>query len=184
MLRLSYDSLAAVVLLVSATYAARAWRFAPLGQTGQFSLIAAAGAGYLGIDELFSLHEHLGHAMYYRLGWREPPGINHFDDLIVMLVALAGLAVFAWYRVEVLRAPKFAALVCLGLALFAAAIGWDAVADPTRTVSWWTEETLEFAGALAMLAAFWVRLANVRLLAPGGGVEAPPLADRVSPDLV
>lgn len=172
MLRLLYDALAALVLLASAAYATYSWRSHPTGRTGQFSLIAAAGAFCLGMDELFSVHERLGHAMYYDFGWREPPGINHFDDLIVMGVALAGLAVFAVYRHEVFRVPAFAGLASLGLALFAAAIGWDAVADPTRTTSWWTEETLEFGGALSMLAGFQVRHRHVLTLA---GVSRDPL---------
>lgn len=139
-------------------------------------MIAGIGAGYLALDEFTSLHERLGHAMYYDFGWREPPGINHFDDLIVMVVALIGLSVFAFYRDEVLRLPKFALLTGCGLAFFAAAIGWDSIADPTRMASWWTEETLELAGAALMLAAFSYRLnvagkqANVRMHAPGDGV--------------
>ncbi len=165
MLRLCYDSLAAIVLLASAVSAVQAWRLAFGGRTGQFSAVAAAGTAYLGIDELLSLHERLGHAMYYDLGWREPPGINHFDDLIVMGVALAGLGVFAVYRDEVFRLPAFAGLVSLGLAFFAAAIGWDTVANPSHTASWWTEETLELAGALAMLGAFRLRLRAARSLA-------------------
>ena len=92
--------------------------------------------------------------------------------MLLPLVALAGLAVFAVYRHEVFRVPAFAGLASLGLALFAAAIGWDAVADPTRTTSWWTEETLEFGGALSMLAGFQVRHRHVLTLA---GVSRDPL---------
>ena len=81
MLRLLYDALAALVLLASAAYATYSWRSHPTGRTGQFSLIAAAGAFCLGMDELFSVHERLGHAMYYDFGWREPPGIiDRFDQ--------------------------------------------------------------------------------------------------------
>lgn len=156
MLRYPYDALAALVLLVTAFYALRSWR-ASAGEPARFSLVAGLGTLYLAFDEFVSLHEHLGHALYADLGWREPPGINHFDDLIVMCTGLAGLVVIAFFREEVLRIPRFAAIFTGGLLVFASAIAWDAAVDPTKTYSWWTEETMELSGALLMAAAFGLR---------------------------
>ena len=159
--RLLFETLGALLLFATALYALRAGR-ASSGQPATFSLLAGVGTFYLAVDELFSLHERLGHALYYDFGWREPPGVNHFDDLLTMVIALAGLTVVAVYRDEILRERAFARPFAAGLALFAAAIAWDARANPSAMFAWWTEESLELAGAAAMVGAFRIRLLSAR----------------------
>lgn len=158
MLRLVFETAGAMTLLAAAVYALRARR----PDTSSFSLVAGLGTLYLSFDEALDLHVHLGDAMYSDLGWRPPPGINHFDDLLVMGIALAALSVIAWYRTEVVRDTRFAMVFGAGLALFAFAVVVDAKLDPSRTLSWWTEEVAEFAAGVFMILAFRLRLGELQ----------------------
>ena len=166
MLRLFYDYLGGGGLFLVA-YLAWSSRTHGMRRSRQFSVVAAAGTTYLVFDETFSLHERLGTYLYDR-GWREPAGINHFDDLVLLTIGLAGLAVAGFFASEILRDTLFAKLFALGIALFALGIVVDGTFDPTRTVSWWFEESLEFAGVLVMALGFWLRGSRLR-----GGAEAP-----------
>jgi hypothetical protein len=157
MVRLLYDYLGGSGLILAAYFAWSA-RFYGSLRARQFSLVAAVGSIALAIDEVFSLHERLGSTLYDR-GWREPAGINHFDDVLVFALGIAGIATAGFFAREILREPRFAALFGAAVALFLAAIAWDSIADPTRTRSWWTEETLELAGVLVMVVAFRERAA-------------------------
>ena len=152
MLRFAFESLAAMGLVAVALTAWRSRGFGTL-RARQFSVTAAAGAALLAVDESLNLHERLGSEMYER-GWHEPAGINHFDDLLLMVIAVCGLAVAAWFAGEIVSDRRFAEVFAAAVVAFAGAIAWDAIADPTRTVSWWVEESLEFAGVAAMLVAF------------------------------
>ena len=160
MLRLVYESLGAGGLLLVAYLAWSGRQGGPL-RARHFSVVAAVGSLMLAFDEAFNVHELLGSALYER-GWREPAGINHFDDVLVFGLALAGIATAAFFAREIVREPRFAALFGAAVALFLAAIAWDSIADPTRTHSWWTEETLELAGVVVMVVAFRDRAAWLR----------------------
>ena len=163
MLRFAYEALGALGLFATAWLALLAWS----RDHARFSLVAGLGTTYLGIDELFDLHERLGRYAYEH-DWPKPSFVNHHDDVLTVVVAAAGLAVIAWFWSEVIRDRQFAALFLLGLAMFAAAVLVDASADPSETRSWWSEETLELAGAGAMVAAFWLRLGR-----SGSGQQGP-----------
>lgn len=164
MLRLVFETAGAMTLLLAAIYALRARSPDP----SSFSLVAGLGTLYLSFDEALDLHVHAADAMYGDLGWRPPPGINHFDDVLVIVIALAALGVIAWYRREVVRDSRFATLFGAGLALFALAVVVDAKLDPSRTVSWWTEEVAEFAAGMCMVLAFRLRLRELR---PAAGTQ-------------
>lgn len=155
-LRFAFELLGAATLFAAAVYALRGHG----RDLTRFSLAAGLGTVYLAVDELFDLHERLG-ATLYEAGWPQPPVVNHYDDLLVILVALAGCAVIACFHREILRERAFALLFGTGLALFAAAIAWDSRADPTAPSSWWTEEALELLGASVMVLAFRWRLGNL-----------------------
>jgi hypothetical protein len=175
-LRDLFELLGAAGLFAAAIYALRGRR----EDATRFSLVAGLGTVYLGIDELLDLHERLGRVLYEDLRWPEPPIVNHYDDLLVILVALAGLAVIARFHAEIRRERSFGVLFLAGLALFAAAIAWDSRADPSRTGSWWTEESLELTGALTMVVAFRARLragsgAQAADPGPGEGLLRAPL---------
>lgn len=155
MLRLFYDLLGAGGLFFIGYIAWNGRRDGP-PLARQFTLLAAAAGAALGLDETFSLHERLGTFLYER-GWREPAGINHFDDLIVIGIGLAGLITAGFFVNEVLRDAVFARLFGLAVCLLGLAIAWDTAFDPTRTINWWTEETLELAGVSVMALAFRLR---------------------------
>jgi hypothetical protein len=163
MLRFTYEALGACGLFATACLALLAWR----RDDARFSLIAGLGTVYLGTDELFDLHERLGRYAYEH-GWPRPGFVNHHDDLITMVVAAAGLAVIAWFWRDVVRDRQFAGLFLLGLGLFAVAVLVDTQLDQSGTGSWWTEESLELAGAASMMAAFWLRWRRAGM---SGGVE-------------
>ena len=180
MLRFVFESIGAHALLAASLLGLSSRAVDPT----RFSAIAGVGAFYLYLDDLFDLHVRLAELLANDLGWSPPPGINHFDDLLVMLTALAGVAVVAWYRSELLKDAPFAAWFGASLGLFAFAIVVDARLDPSRTLSWWTEETTEFLGAACMAGAFyrrwkWLSLGHgVALAAPPAGEHllASPLA--------
>lgn len=138
---LGFAALSAVALMAAAfrEIAAgannRLWRF---------WFIAAAGAGFLCVDELYTLHETFG---YNADDVTALPGISHADDFFVLLFGLAGAVFCVWYR-RILyehRLPLF--VLGLGGAIFAGAATLD-----LAVVSW--EEETEALGAITVCGAF------------------------------
>ncbi len=168
MLRFTFELVGAAGLFAAAWLALRAWA----KDRAAFSLVAGLGTVYLGVDELFDLHERLGRRAYEE-GWPKPGFINHHDDLLTLCVAAAGLAAVVWFWREILADRWFASLFGAGLALFAAAIVWDTRADQTGTFTWWVEESLELAGAALMVSAFWWRWRRAEAVGPVGAVLEP-----------
>jgi hypothetical protein len=82
-----------------------------------FWLIAAAGLAVAATDELFAVHESIGHN-FPELA--DVPGVKRPDDLLILLYLPAGLA-FVWVFRDVLREQRLtlalmtAALACFGL---------------------------------------------------------------------
>lgn len=154
MLRLAFESVGAVVLFATAFVALADSR----RDLTRFSLVAGFGTLLLAFDEALDLHESAGRELYGWLDGREPPLVNHWDDLIVMGIGLAGLMVAAWFRDEIIQSRPFALRFATGLVVFALAIAWDSAASTEGTRSWWTEETLELVAGSLMLWAFTWRL--------------------------
>jgi len=163
MVRLLYDYLGGSGLILAAYFAWSA-RFYGSLRARQFSLVAAVGSIALAIDEVFSLHERLGSTLYDR-GWREPAGINHFDDVVVIAIGVAALMIAGFFASEVLRDRRFAGFFGAGVCVFALAVGWDSTVDQTGTFTWWAEETLELGGVVLMVTAFRYRTAQLRAVA-------------------
>jgi hypothetical protein len=174
MLRFAFETLEAALLFATAWAAYRGTRSDATG----FSLVAAFGTLALAIDEFLNLHEAIGTAAYEDWGWPDPPLVNHWDDVIVIAIGVAGILVLAQFKDEILRLRTFAVVFGGGLAAFALAIAADGLLDPSDAVSWWTEEWLELIGALLMLAGFSWR---ARVLARGSRVAGAP-AEAVSSD--
>ena len=178
MIRFIFETVGGGVLFGTALLALAGGR----RDSGRLSLVAGLGTLLLTIDEVSGGHERLGTWMYNDLGWTDPPVVNHWDDLIVIGIALAGMLTIAWLRAEVLSWYPFARWFGVGLALFAAAIAWDSRASTESSGSWYIEESLEMLAAACMAGAFalrlrWLRAAPTRaaaspsLLPEPGGVE-------------
>jgi len=176
-LRDLYEALGAGVLFLTAGLALFAWYRTRETTDSNFSLVAGIGTLFLAVDEALDLHVRLGSMLYDDRGVGKPPGVNHIDDALVVAIGIAGLAVIALFRHEILRDRDFARLLGAGLVLFAAAIVVDARAPASATFAWWTEETLELAGALAMFLAFGLRLRRT-LNSTGGRAPGVPAVPR------
>jgi hypothetical protein len=152
------EALQALLLLVAALTAWITWlRLRGWDAGARFWLAAAAGTTYLAIDERLDIHESLGRSLR-EAGFREPPGVNHVDDVVLLAMALAAL-VFVWrswrevHRYQTVFVPFVAAILLYGLA-----VQWDATASTKGSASWWFEESLELVGGVALLVAYAVRL--------------------------
>jgi hypothetical protein len=102
-----------------------------------FWLIAAAGLAVAATDELFAVHESVGH----NLPWvADIPGVKRPDDFLIGFYLVGALA-FAWWFRDVLQEYR-PTLFCM-----VAAIGWFALSAGADLVSSRTEEWFElFAG--------------------------------------
>jgi hypothetical protein len=106
----------------------------------RFWLIAAAGLAVAASDELFAVHESIGHNLPVLA---DLPGVKRPDDLL-MLLYLPGALVFAWWFRDVLREHR-PTLVCMSAAI--ACFGLSAACD---LASVHAEEWFE------LLAGLWV----------------------------
>jgi len=105
-----------------------------------FYLLVALGLGYAGVDELFAIHESIGHNLQFLA---DIPGITRPDDVIVALY-LVPIAVFAYaFRDLLLSHRPATALMAAGLAFFA----MSSVAD---IASLHVEEYLELIAGLCL----------------------------------
>jgi hypothetical protein len=88
----------------------------------RFFAFASAGLGFLAADELFGIHELIGHNLRFLA---DLPGVTRPDDAVFALYALP-LAVFAWSFRDVVRSHRTAVqLFGLGLVFFAVAVVGD-----------------------------------------------------------
>jgi hypothetical protein len=87
-----------------------------------FWLIAAAGLAVAATDELFAVHESVGH----NLQWlADIPGVKRPDDFLMSFYLVGALA-FAWWFRDVLREyrPTFVCMIA-AIAFFAGSAGAD-----------------------------------------------------------
>jgi len=139
------DKLSSVGLVVSATMCLMtlllltAARASP--QLRRFYGFATVGLAVLAADELFGVHETLGHNLQFLA---DLPGVEHPDDLLFALYVVP-LAIFAWsFRRIVLGYPGATRAFAAGGLLFGVAI----VADVTGTRF---DETAEPLAAVCLL---------------------------------
>jgi hypothetical protein len=141
--------IALIVLATAAFMTAAALRIA--GRRGRliaFYLLITAGLGYAGLDELFAIHESIGHNLQFLA---DVPGVERPDDL-VLASYLIPVALFAYVFRDVLLSNTTAALaLAAGLGFFALSAAGDLAGSRTA------EEFMELcsgiciAGGLALL---------------------------------
>ena len=123
--------------------------------------LAALGAGFLAFDELFAIHESIGHNMQFLA---DLPGITQPDGAVVAGYVLAvGVYLFA-FRDLLLSSRRAKQWFFIGLGLAASAVAVDLLALPF-------EEFVEIAGTLAFLAGYLALSAD--LVAGALGRETP-----------
>lgn len=115
--------MALIVLATAALMTALALRMAGARRRlVAFYLVVCTGLGFAGLDELFAIHESIGHNLRFLA---DVPGVSRPDDLIVALYTVPAV-VFAYVFRNVLLSDRRAALALgAGLGLFAL----SAVAD-------------------------------------------------------
>jgi hypothetical protein len=122
-----------------------------------FFLLTWLGAGYLAADELFAIHETIGHNLQFLGGL---PG--HPDDLVLALYAIPTALFVVAFR-DLIAASR------LSLWLFAGGIGAYVLAVFVDFVEIEVDEQLEVAGALLVTAAFVVVAARLLVVRPRPG---------------
>jgi len=110
----------------------------------QFYLVASAGLAFVAFDELFALHETVGHNVRWLA---DLPGVERPDDVLVLLYAIP-LAYCAYRFRDVLTESRRAMwLLGTGLGFFAIAVFADMTSAPL-------EEGFEFLSVAAIMAGF------------------------------
>ena len=122
-----------------------------------FSLLTWLGAGYLAADELFAIHETIGHNLQFLGGL---PG--HPDDLVIALYAVP-TALFVYAFRDLITASS------LSLWLFAGGVGAYVLAVLVDFVEIEVDEQLEVVGSFLVLAAFVVIAARLLVVRPRPG---------------
>jgi hypothetical protein len=110
----------------------------------QFYLLASAGLAFLALDELFALHETVGHNLRFLA---DLPGVKRPDDVLVLLYVIP--LAYCAYRFRGVIAESSRALK-----LFAVGIGFFLLAAIADLTSSRVEEGLELVSLISVLAGF------------------------------
>jgi len=132
----------ATAALMSAALLSAAGRDRPLVR---FYGLVGAGALFLGLDEMLSIHETIGHNLQFLA---DVPGVERPDDLVLALYLIPGLAFLIYFRSIVLASERARRLIGLALGLFAL----SAVADLAGASK--VDEGLEVLGGVSLVAGF------------------------------
>jgi hypothetical protein len=143
----------ALIVLATAAFmtAVALWLSGAAHRLRAFYLLAAAGLGYAGLDELFAIHESIGHNLQFLA---DVPGVSRPDDLVIALYLIPAAA-FAYAFRDALLANRRAALALgVGLGLFALSTVGDLLGRTT------VEEYLELCSGICIAAGlatlmFW-----------------------------
>jgi hypothetical protein len=113
-----------------------------------FYLLAALGLGYAGLDELFAIHESIGHNLRFLA---DVPGVSRPDDLVIAMYLIPALA-FAYVFRDVFLSDRLAAMA------LACGIGFFALSTLADLTSLRVEEWLE------LVAGLWIATGLVLLI--------------------
>jgi hypothetical protein len=141
-------------LLLSAAGAGRRKR--------RFYTLATAGLAFLAVDELFALHQTVGHNLGFLA---DIPGVDRPDDVVFALLGVAALA-FVWaFRDILLSRQRPKQLFAVGAAFFAIAVLGD-------VMSLSIEEPAEVVAAGSILAGLIVLTAGILKIELGLGLPS------------
>ena len=120
------DKLSSVVLVGAATMALMAWLLLRMVLAGarerRFFGFASAGLAFLAADELFGVHETIGHNLQFLA---DIPGVERPDDVVFALLVVP-LAFFAWsFRDILFKYRRAVQLFAVGTFLFLLAVVGD-----------------------------------------------------------
>ncbi len=133
----------------------------------RFWLIMTAATGFLAVDELLMIHEYMG-GMLNRVevlaNWTDRIPIRGWNDIIVILYGVAGMAMGLYFLPIVLRIPNFFKFLCLGSFFYIIHTLIDSLVEPPTVSSVILEESCKLLTATSLMSAFLVAaLTNIDL---------------------
>jgi hypothetical protein len=141
--------IALIVLATAAFMTAAALRIAMARRRlALFYLIVALGLGYAGLDELFAIHESIGHNLRFLA---DVPGVSRPDDLVIAMYLVPALA-FAYVFRDVFLNDRLAAIA------LACGVGFFALSTLADLTSLRVEEWLE------LVAGLWIAVGLVLMI--------------------
>jgi hypothetical protein len=120
----------ALIVLATAAFmtAAALWIAGRRGRLIAFYLLIAAGLGFAGLDELFAIHESIGHNLQFLA---DVPGVDRPDDLVIASY-LIPVGVFGWVFRDILLGYRRAAIaLAAGVGFFALSAAGDLAGSTT-----------------------------------------------------
>ncbi|MEA2403206.1 MAG: hypothetical protein QOK00_3609 [Thermoleophilaceae bacterium] len=117
----------------------------------RFYALAAAGLAYLAADELFAIHETLGHNLQFLA---DLPGVERPDDVVFLSYSVP-LAIFAWAFRDILLANRRA------VQLFAVGTGFFLVAAAADLAGVSIDEPAEVVAAICLLSGLVLITAEI-----------------------
>lgn len=127
----------------------------------RFYLLIFLGMGFLALDELFSIHETLGHNLRFL---KDLPGVERPDDVIFASYGIPALAFLIYFRDVFLASRRGTVLIGLGVALFGLSAVSDVAAAPFEEAfsleEGSFEEAVELLGVVSLTAGFAILIAE------------------------
>lgn len=96
-----------------------------------FFVVLSLGAMYLASDELFGIHESLGHNMQFLM---LIPGVHRPDDMVIASYGIFALAFLAYFRKVLLKARGTLKYFVAAMVLFVMAAASDLVAGKAEEI--------------------------------------------------
>jgi hypothetical protein len=140
----------------------------------RFFGLAAAGLAFLGVDELFAVHETLGHNLQFLA---DLPGVTRPDDLVFLLEGLVALG-FAWAFRDILLAPgRHKLLFLVGAAFLGLATLGDLAGSGLEEPAEVAAGACLFAGLIVLTGRTLTRELQLREIARPAGSAPGDLYD-------